>query len=349
LSGGSGFDQADYLFATSGVHVDLSNHGAQVISKGEGSDTLVSIEDARGSNFNDTLIGDAGGNNLLGIDGNDSLNGGDGFDFLVGGKGNDTLNGGLAGDFDEVSYFDSTSPIIANLSSVAHQGVAPGTVHDGTGGVDRLINIGDVLGGQGNDTMYGGAASEIFEGSGGNDSIDGGGGFNVVDYFNSTEGVVVDLTKQGQEQTISVSQGKDTFVNISDAYGSSFDDTLIGNNGDNVIFGRDGEDRFAVSGSNVVITQQDVFNRLFSIEEIDLTGTGNNSVALTAQDVLETSDTGVMQILGNAGDSVSSVAQGWSKGMDQVIDGQTYHTYTSSQPGSAVTLLVDTDITQTIT
>ncbi|HTO61058.1 MAG TPA: calcium-binding protein, partial [Bradyrhizobium sp.] len=350
LDGGFGFDQVDYFAAAAGVHVDLSKQGiAQVISKDQGSDTLLNFEDARGSGFNDTLIGNSDSNNLFGIDGNDSLNGGDGFDFLVGGKGNDTLNGGPAGDFDEVSYFDSTNPVIANLSSVVHQGVAPGTVQDGTGGTDRLINIGDILGGQGNDTMYGGAASEIFEASGGNDSIDGGGGFNVLDYFNSSDGVVVDLTKEGQAQPISASQGTDTFVNISGVYGSTFNDTIIGNNADNIAFGRDGNDRFAVAGSGVVITQQDVFDKFYSIEEIDLTGTGNNSLAISAQDVLQTSETGQMLVLGNAGDSVTSIGQGWNKGADQMIEGQTYHTYTSSQPGTTVTLLVDNDITQTIT
>jgi hypothetical protein len=65
LSGGSGEDEVDYFAAASGVHVDLSKQSiAQVISKDEGSDILISIEDARGSNFNDTLIGDAGFNNL---------------------------------------------------------------------------------------------------------------------------------------------------------------------------------------------------------------------------------------------------------------------------------------------
>ena len=64
------------------------------------------------------------------------------------------------------------------------------------------------------------------------------------------------------------------------------------------------------SGSDTHISRTSS-NKLFSIEEIDLTGTGSNSVALTAQDVLETSDTDEMRILGNAGDSVTSVGQAW--------------------------------------
>ena len=65
----------------------------QTIGADQGKDTLISIEAATGSKFNDTLIGDTNANNLIGIDGNDSLSGGGGADFLEGGAGNDTLSG----------------------------------------------------------------------------------------------------------------------------------------------------------------------------------------------------------------------------------------------------------------
>jgi hypothetical protein len=263
------------------------------------------------------------------------------------------LNGGLAADFDEASYFDSTSPVIVNLSSLVHQGVAPGTVQDGTGGTDRLINIRDILGGQGDDTMYGGASNTIFEASGGNDSIVGGTSstvpvFNVVDYFNSSDGVTVDLTKQGQAQTVSNSQGTDTFVNISDVYGSSFNDTIIGGNGDNIAFGREGTDRFALDGKFVTISHQDVVDKLFSIEEIDITGTGNNTLNLTALDVLQTSETGTMRIIGDTGDLVASAGQGWKFQGQQLIDGHAHDIYTTTVQGTQVTLEVDSHMFESI-
>jgi len=386
LDGWSGLDQADYFSATSGVRVDLNKQEKlQTISASEGSDFLIGIEDVRGSSFNDTLIGNGGFNTLTGLDGNDSLNGGDGFDFLLGGAGNDTLNGGPVGDFDEVSYFDSPGSVIVNLSTTKQFGVAAGTAQDGFGGTDRLINIAGVLGSSFNDTMIGGNAPEFFEGAGGDDSIAGGKNFDALEFINSIDGVSVDLTKQGTAQLISASQGKDTFTGIEDIFGSLFADTLTGDGGENFIFGRDGNDtiagnggtdllsgdagddlilvpstafravsggegidRLAVTGPGVVFTQQTVFEKFFALEEIDLT-TGKNSLTLSALDVLQVSDTDTLRILGNAGDSVTSIGQGWSKGADQTIDGQLYRTYTSNLPGATVTLLVDADITQTVT
>jgi Ca2+-binding RTX toxin-like protein len=368
INGGGGFDQVDYLSATGSVRVNLTLQGKmQVISAGEGSDLLFGIEDVRGSNFNDTLTGDAGVNTLTGMDGNDSLNGGGGFDFLIGGAGNDILNGGSLADGNAVSYIDAPDGIIANLSSTTKFGVAANSVSDGFGSVDRVSNVNGVIGSAFNDTMIGGNLNDFFEGMGGNDSIDGGGGFNILEYFDSIDGVTVDLSKQGQAQQISASQGKDTFVNIIDVYGSSFDDTLIGSGIDNILFGRggddrlvvsnsaflaadgaDGTDRLVVSGSFVTITQQDVLRKLFSIEEIDLTGTGNNSVTLNALDVLQTSETGVMRIIGNAGDTVSSQGQLWQFKGQESIDGQTHNVYTTNSQGTQVTLQIEADVTQFI-
>jgi Ca2+-binding RTX toxin-like protein len=364
--GGSFFDEADYFSATSGVRVDLNKQGKlQVISASEGSDLLVDIEDVRGSAFNDTLIGDAGSNTLTGLAGNDSLNGGGGFDFLVGGAGNDTLNGGSLATGNAVSYMDAPSAIVANLSSVAQPGVGANSVSDGFGTIDKVSNINGVIGSEFNDTMIGSTLNDFFEGMGGNDLIIGGAGFNILEYFDSTDGVKVDLGLQGTPQAISASQGTDTFFQIIDVYGSFFNDTLIGGNIDHILVGRDGDDRLVVQNSNflaadggdgidrlvvqgagVNITQQNVFDKLFGIEEIDLTGFGNNKLTLSALDVLQVSDTDVMQILGNAGDQVISNGQGWTKNGTQIIDSQTYNVYTTTVAGTQATLLIDTDITQ---
>ena len=61
-------------------------------------------------------------------------------------------------------------------------------------------------------------------------------------------------------------------------------------------------------------------------EIIDLTGAGNNKILLTAADVTAMSDTGTLQIIGNAGDSVRTDT-GWTQGADTTIDGVTYGQY----------------------
>ena len=73
-------------------------------------------------------------------------------------------------------------------------GVAAHTASDGFGlALDKFIDIGGIIGSAFADTMVGGSADELFEGNGGNDSSVGGGGFNALEYFDSTDGVTVNL------------------------------------------------------------------------------------------------------------------------------------------------------------
>ncbi|MBK9663366.1 MAG: hypothetical protein IPO71_10285 [Nitrosomonas sp.] len=120
MNGGIGIDTVDYrkLVGTQGVQVDLRLTGAQD-TKGAGIDTILSIEQIYGSDFNDTIIGTdgdnwmhaskgsdslfgGGGNDALFSDpidnGGDNLDGGSGNDLLRGGFGNDTLTGGAGDD-----------------------------------------------------------------------------------------------------------------------------------------------------------------------------------------------------------------------------------------------------------
>ena len=103
INGGNGFDTASYTSSTSAVFVNLGLNSG-------GGDTLLSIENVDGSNFNDTLIGDnngtignrlrgfGGGDVLDGFSGQDRLDGGNGSDQIYGGAGDDTLFGGSGGD-----------------------------------------------------------------------------------------------------------------------------------------------------------------------------------------------------------------------------------------------------------
>ncbi|MFI8395283.1 retention module-containing protein [Pseudomonas sp. NPDC078863] len=97
LDGGTGSDTASYAHATAAVTVNLGLLGAQN-TLGAGTDTLTGIENLLGSNFNDSLTGDANNNVINGGLGNDFLNGGAGDDLLIGGMGNNTLTGGAGAD-----------------------------------------------------------------------------------------------------------------------------------------------------------------------------------------------------------------------------------------------------------
>jgi Ca2+-binding RTX toxin-like protein len=92
LDGGTGNDFVSYANAGAGVTVDLGAPTA--FAQGTGiKDQLFGIEGVIGSNFDDTLIGNASANTLYGGDGADSLvtGGGNGGDLLDFGAGNDTF------------------------------------------------------------------------------------------------------------------------------------------------------------------------------------------------------------------------------------------------------------------
>ncbi|PPS42416.1 hypothetical protein B1A85_15375 [Chroococcidiopsis sp. TS-821] len=161
----------------------------------------------------------------------------------------------------------------------------------------------------GNDLLIGTAADDILVGGLGNDTLRGGGGSNVL-------------------------------------YGGAGDDVLIYSPQNRRMDGGSGIDTLAVDGSGVTLDLTATpNNRIRRIEIIDLTGTGNNTLQLTRLDLLNLSEsTNQLIVSGNAGDSMISTGQGWLFDTTTTFDGNQYNRYTSG----AATLLVDTDITTTL-
>ncbi|MEO0328950.1 MAG: calcium-binding protein, partial [Pseudomonadota bacterium] len=245
INGRLGTDTASYEGSSAGVNVDL---GTGIHFGGDaGGDTLTSIENLQGSDFDDVLTGDSGNNTLSGGLGNDVLRGNAGADFLDGGAGTDTVDyagssavdinltantasgGDANGDeFDNIENIIGSSnddTLTGNLLDNELRGEAGDDVLSGIAGENRLF------GGSGDDTIIGGA---------GRDLIDGGAGNNdSVEYSNSTEGVLVNLAT-------GVGQGgdaqDDSFVGIENLTGSDFDDDLTGNSDVNVLTGGLGDD-----------------------------------------------------------------------------------------------------------
>ena len=142
LYGGDGVDAADYSGAASGIVVLLDASEAS----GEGSDVLDSIEQALGSQFDDTLRGDGFANTLRGNGGNDTLDGG---------AGNDTLDGGTG--VDTASYASATSKVKVSLGSVAPQDTLGA-------GLDTLISIDNLIGSNFGSTLTGNANANVLTG-----------------------------------------------------------------------------------------------------------------------------------------------------------------------------------------
>ena len=96
IDGGAGIDTLSFETATTsgttGVALALGAAGVKTTAAGiSGADTVVNIENLIGSDYNDTLSGNAGVNVIHGGEGNDVLNGMGGNDVLFGGAGSDAF------------------------------------------------------------------------------------------------------------------------------------------------------------------------------------------------------------------------------------------------------------------
>ena len=258
IDGGEGTDRATYERATGSVTVNLDTDGnfstgySGTASGAAGNDILYSIEQVRGSNYNDTLTGGGG---------NDAFEGRGGDDVIHGGV--QQLNGS-----DTLRFDQSISAVNVTFTSVGS-----GTATDGgfTGfavGTDTFDGIESVRGSDFNDTMTGFAGgNEVFEGMTGNDSISGGtGGSDTVSYGSNLVGVTVTLLA-GTTTVTDGWGGTDTLTDIENISGSQFNDTLTGNNGANTLSGQGGNDTLTGGQGN------DTINGGFGKDTAVFTGT----------------------------------------------------------------------------
>jgi Ca2+-binding RTX toxin-like protein len=218
LDGGAGHDNVSYWNATGGVTVSLALQGqAQDVGGGHGKDTLVGFEAIVGSQYNDTLTGDADHN------------------YFNPQRGNDVVDGGAG--YDMVDYRDITDGVHVNLS------ITSGPNAWSSLGADALRNVEGVSSFSGADHLIGNDGDNTFQARGGNDTIDGGGGGNDnVVYWEANAGVTVDLAIT-TEQDVGADQGRDTIFNIENVQGGRYADTISGDSGNNWFDGGDGDDK----------------------------------------------------------------------------------------------------------
>ncbi len=247
INGGAGNDRASYEHAAGDVTVNLALGTAE---GADGSDTLIGVEQVRGSAFDDTLIGDAGNNDFEGM------------------RGFDTIDGGAG--FDRARYLRATAAVNATFT-----GVGSGTVADGMGGVDTFSNIEEIDGSDFNDVLTGGAGNDQFQGMGGNDTINGGDGFDTVGYSYTRSGAGMGVTiNLGAGTASDAWGGTDTLLNIENAFGSYFNDSITGSEANNFLNGLQGND--TLDGGNGVDTAN--YNNATAGVTVDL-GAGTASGA----------------------------------------------------------------------
>jgi Ca2+-binding RTX toxin-like protein len=277
LKGGDGFDTVSYEDAQSGIIADLTLGGSQGDAEG---DVYDHVEKVVGSQYNDTLIGDNGGNHLYGHGGDDLIVGGYGWDTLQGGDGNDTLVGSTGNEFDLVhvgfdrfiggagfdivSYASSTEGVHASLMAGGRVGYEAETYSGieglaGTSGNDALEGDGGanaLYGNGGNDNLYGEAGNDTLNGGDGNDYLHGGYGDDTLtggagaDLLYGTSGFDIaayDDAASGVIASLTAggtggdAQG-DIFSGIEALSGSAHGDQLTGDANGNLLSGNGGND-----------------------------------------------------------------------------------------------------------
>jgi RTX calcium-binding nonapeptide repeat (4 copies) len=234
--GGGGNDYVAYDRDTRGggllgVTVDL---GAGTATDGFGNtDTLVSIENVRGTQFADNLTGSNVNN-----------------DFDPG-EGADTITG--AGGFDDLIYSSNTA---ATSGITVTMGAADdaGTVTSAFFGTDTFTGIRRVYGSALADTFNGGVFDDRFAPDQGVDVINGGGGYDHLEYYNGTAnnaatGVVVTMSATfGSGSVLEAAGTTDTFTGIEVIDGTSRVDTFNGNSANDTFDGVQGNDFFYGGG-----------------------------------------------------------------------------------------------------
>ncbi|MEM6609085.1 MAG: calcium-binding protein [Pseudomonadota bacterium] len=263
LIGGAGRDRAAYWSAKDDLRIDLMFENNNT---GEAAgDTYLSIEDLQGGKGADDLRGDNGANRIHGGDKNDVLHGRGGNDNLYGQNGNDILLGGAGADRldggsgrDRAAYWSAKEAVVADLATrSANTGEAAGDIYisiedlQGSKFNDKLrgSSVDNRLhGGNGNDELHGRGGADLLYGQNGNDillggtgadRIDGGSGIDRAAYWTSKAGLTADLANSAANTGDAAG---DIYVSIENLQGTTFDDILNGDAGNNWIIGSAGAD-----------------------------------------------------------------------------------------------------------
>ena len=286
FDGGAGTDTVSYVQAFEAVTVSLLGGGTGDAA----GDSFVSIENLVGSDYDDTL----GGNALVNV--------------IDGGAGVDTL------------FYGATNAVSLNLATGGTGGLAAG---------DSYLHIENVHGSNLVDTITGDANDNVIEGGASGDTLDGAGGIDTVSYASSVAAVTINLTnnytsggdaardKISNFENIQGSANGDTLTgNAGDnvIHGGGGNDTIGGSTGNDTLYGDGGADAIRGGNGNDVLYGGDGNDTL--------NGEGNNDTIFggAGDDTLAGGD-GIDVLDGEAGSNTLSGGSGVDRFVFSVLDG----------------------------
>jgi Ca2+-binding RTX toxin-like protein len=356
-------DTLDFSQFIGAVKVDLGESHEQTINGGKtGGDinlTLTlfhsdAVENVIGSNHADDIMGNDRDNVLTGLGGNDRIDGDNGYDLLDGGDGNDELKGGGHDHGHDHDYYygyghgnshDDHHDHDHHHGHHWHHHVHDADVLIGGAGDDKIwgesdsdwIDGGDgndlLYGNGGSDTMFGGAGNDKMYGSSSNDWMDGGDG---DDWLYGESGHDVLLGGAGND-TIDGGSGND----ILD--GGAGNDLLKGGDGDDVLLGGDGNDKLYGDRDNDLLDGGEGDDELKGGDgdDILLGGAGNDKLYGEDDDDLLDGESGDDKLYGGDDDDILLGGAGkdyldGEKGYDKIEGGADVDTLKSESKDKLV-------------
>jgi Ca2+-binding RTX toxin-like protein len=205
---------------------------------GDGDDRI----DMSGLGVASTFVrGRAGDDSIIGSAGSDLIDGGPGTDRLDGRAGPDRLIGGDGLDVADYSARRTDLRLVLDGTPVS------GDSTDGSAGArDRIdASVEELWAGSGNDVLIGSDGINVLDGGQGADTLSGGGGEDVADYSSRLDAVKAALN--GKPVSGNADDGpagaRDTLdTDVEDIWSGRGEDTLIGNERNNLLNGGPGAD-----------------------------------------------------------------------------------------------------------
>lgn len=254
-------DLIDGLINGTDLDNDLDGtSGADAIKGLAGNDTI------NAEQGNDLIFGGTGKDRVFDGRGNDFVSLGDGNDYVRVGGGADEYAGGAGKDY--ISYYDSRNGVTLDLGANTATGswANNDTIKDfesasgsktgddrmtGTSGANTFKTYGGndkVYAGRGNDKVSLGSGNDYVRVGGGSESFDGGSGRDYISYYDSRNGVTIDLDAN---TVIGSWANNDNVANFEGVSGSkSGNDILLGTGGYNKMRGYGGDDVLDGRGGN---------------------------------------------------------------------------------------------------
>ncbi|MEI6573176.1 MAG: hypothetical protein WCO61_06505 [Alphaproteobacteria bacterium] len=248
-----------------GVTIDGSLGALDTIVTGAGNDLII------GGAFNNTLNGGAGNNTIDGsLGATNSLVGGAGNDSIIGGAANNTINGGAGNN-----TIDGSRGAINSLNSLTGGagddwiigGRGSNTLSGGAGNntIDGSLGaINSLVGGSGNDSIWGSINADTIIDGGGADTLRGGDGNDI--YITSSGNDTIVETVNGGIDTIQTTATNIVLGSIDTANGGSANNFIenltytgsstfsgTGNELDNIITGGSNSDTLDGGAGNDTI------------------------------------------------------------------------------------------------